>query len=135
VAPYFPGPDLDASITVTDLSGRVLATSSPPFDSPDVQGSMGASLSVQLPRGTFVITVDGAGNGLAGSAGESDYGSVGRYTLTASDGTTSVAPEPLNPTPSPSPTATDSSPSPSPTPTDSPSPTASDSRAPVRAPR
>jgi hypothetical protein len=134
VAPYFPGPDLDASITVTDLSGRVLATSSPPFDSSDVQGSVGASLSVQLPKGTYVITVDGAGNGLAGSAGESDYGSVGWYTLTASDGATAVAPEPLSPTPSPSPTATDPSPSPSPTPTDSPSPTASDSPSPSPSP-
>jgi hypothetical protein len=122
-APYWPGPNADLGLVVADGSGQVLASSAPVFAAGAVESSVAASITLVVPAGTYRIGVEGTGNGLPGSAGESDYGSLGWYTVTVTGGAT---PGP-DPSPSPSPT-----PSASPPPAVAPTPTAS---APVIAPQ
>ncbi|HSO04835.1 MAG TPA: Ig domain-containing protein, partial [Candidatus Limnocylindrales bacterium] len=57
-------------------------------------------------------SVEGAGNGIVGSAGESDYGSVGWYTLTASTTGTPTATPTGTATPTETATPTQTSPPP-----------------------
>lgn len=105
VAPHWPGPNLDTALTVRDSNGVLVASSSPVYDATTVQASVGASVAAAVAAGSYSVSVEGAGNGVVGSAGESDYGSVGWYTLTASM-TGAVTPPPTSTTPPTSETPT-----------------------------
>jgi hypothetical protein len=113
--PYLPGPNLDLSLTLADAQGRVVATSAPAFDVFSVKLTAGASVDVTVAAGTYTLSIDGTGNGIAGSAGESDYGSVGWYTLTVDGTAASPSPSASPTTESPAATPTQSTPPPSPT--------------------
>jgi hypothetical protein len=84
LAPVALGPDLDTRLRLVDASGAELAASAPATarggtGSPVLTG-MGAALSQSVGPGTYYLEVDGTG--LADPTyGYSDYGSVGRYTL------------------------------------------------------
>ncbi len=63
---------------------------------------MDASVSIPVASGTYVLRVDGVGNGSPVNGGWSDYDSLGQYTLTSS-GCPAATP---NASPTPSATAT-----------------------------
>ena len=44
VAPHWPGPNLDAAVTLRDSTGSVVATAGPAYDSTKVQASLGATV-------------------------------------------------------------------------------------------
>ncbi len=115
VAPHWPGPNLDAALTILDQSGGIVAMSVPGYDSANVPASIGASLAVAVAAGDYTIRVEGTGNGIPGSVGASDYGSVGWYSITA--GTTGTGTPPPTPTATPTPTVTPTPPTPTVTPT------------------
>ncbi len=112
--PNWPGPNLDLSVRVTQVDGTQVASSAPAFSILSVRATVGASLDIDVPPGTYVVSVDGTGNGIAGSPGESDYGSVGWYTLTVTEDAAPSPSESPNPGPSPS-----ESPNPAPSPSES----------------
>ena len=71
------GANLDASLSLSDANGVVLATSNPTT-------TLGAVLSVNLAKaGQYFVSVDGVGAGSL-STGYSDYGSLGQYQITGS---------------------------------------------------
>jgi hypothetical protein len=83
-----PGPNLDSRLRVLDAAGKVLASDNPPTSetSTGVVTGTGASVTLpQRPAGTLYLEVDGVGQGSMPSSGYSDYGSVGRYTLSVAD--------------------------------------------------
>ena len=87
VTPAPLGPDLDSRLRLLDASGAVLAVASPAAArggtwSPVVTG-LGASLTQALDPGTYYLEVDGVGLDHA-TQGYSDYGSVGRYSMSVS---------------------------------------------------
>jgi hypothetical protein len=87
-------PDLDIKLTVLDESGDVVATDDPASGgSGDVATGLSAGTGSTSGRGTFFLEVDGVGHGHPMTTGYTDYGSVGRYTLsvssTCTDGQTS----------------------------------------------
>jgi hypothetical protein len=88
-----PAPNLDASLTLLDSQGAVIATADDP-------NSLGATVTSKLPAGVYSLRVDGVGNAVP-SPGYSDYDSLGRYSITGSY--TPVAPPPTEPTPTPNP--------------------------------
>jgi len=69
-------PNLKLKLSLVDTSGLVLATSA-------AGTSMGATLSTSVTGGTYYLVVDGVGTGDALTA-YTDYGSVGRFTLSGS---------------------------------------------------
>lgn len=75
--------NLDIKLTLLDASGLVLASADPAASTVnyDVALGLGASVSAVVPGGSYYVQVDGVGFGLAASTGYSDYGSVGRFTL------------------------------------------------------
>ena len=81
------GPNLDARLRVLDATGTVLAGANPAVEQTaagDVSGT-GAAVSLpSRPAGSLYVEVDGVGQGSMPSSGYSDYGSVGRYTVTVS---------------------------------------------------
>jgi hypothetical protein len=97
-----PAPNLDASLTLLDSQGAVIATS----DDPD---SLAATVTSTLAAGVYSLRVDGVGNAVP-APGYSDYDSLGRYTITGSYAP--VPPPPTEPTPSPPPVTTDAPPPP-----------------------
>ena len=132
-APYWPGPDADLGLVVTDAAGQVVATAAPAFDATKVQSSVGATVQVVVPEGTYFVGVEGTGNGVTGSVGESDYGSLGWYTVTVSGAAPSTTPtasatptDTATATPTPTDTATAT-----PTPTDTVTPTPTDTVTPT----
>jgi hypothetical protein len=100
-APYWPGPNVDLAVTVTDATGAVVASAAPSYDATKVQASLSASVAVVVPEGTYSVAVEGIGNGIVGSAGEGDYGSAGWYTLTASSTNPYTPPPTQTPTSDP----------------------------------
>ncbi|HEX6886681.1 MAG TPA: hypothetical protein VF143_01135 [Candidatus Nanopelagicales bacterium] len=113
--PFWPGPNLDLGLTITDPAGTVIATEAPAFDAAAPAASLRASLTVSVPAGTYTIALEGTGNGIAGSAGASDDGSLGWYSLAVraqAPGSPSPSPSPSAPTPAAS-ASTSGSPSPS----------------------
>lgn len=94
VAPHWPGPNLDAGLTLRDSEGMVVAESAPAYSATAVRDSVGASITAAVMAGEYVISVEGTGNGVPGSAGVSDYGSLGWYTVTASTVAASEPPPP-----------------------------------------
>ena len=91
LAPASPSANLDASLTVADSSGAVIASSNP-------AGTGSPSISVVVAAGTFTLAVDGVGEGDL-TTGYSDYASSGRYVLSgsAAAGTPSPPPTPVAP--------------------------------------
>lgn len=69
--------NLDIALTLRDSSGAVVATANP-------ASLLGATLTASVGAGTFTIEVDGVGVGdptASPPTGYTDYGSLGRYTL------------------------------------------------------
>jgi hypothetical protein len=90
-------PDVDLSLTVTEpATGRVVATVNPASASGRGVAADGLGADYLLPAGptsTYLISVDGVGNGNPAVAGHySDYGSEGAYRLTV---VPAGAPQPL----------------------------------------
>lgn len=84
--PVAVNPNLDATLTLTDNTGAVLASSTP-------SAAMNASISANLPRaGVYYLKVSNTGSGTAQSTGFSTYGSRGYYRLTASYPATDATP-------------------------------------------
>lgn len=69
------GANLDIGLSLFSAAGSLLTSANP-------LGALGASLSMNLAAGTYYLSVDGVGQGDPASTGYSDYGSLGRYTLT-----------------------------------------------------
>ncbi len=102
--------NLDIKLTLLDSSGVVLASADPAASTVnyDVALGLGATVSAVVPGGSYYVQIDGVGYGLAASTGYSDYGSVGRFTLTgttpgpvATTTTTSTVPPATTTTTSP----------------------------------
>lgn len=88
VTPAVRSPNLDATVTLRDAAGTVLATVNP-------ADAVNASFSTTLPAaGTYVLAVQGSAKGDPLGSGYSTYGSLGQYALAA----TVYAPGSLPPT-------------------------------------
>ena len=77
VSPAALGANLDVRADLLDAAGNVIASSNP-------EGALAASLSLNLPAGTYYLRIDGAGVGNPSAnppTGYSDYGSIGQYTI------------------------------------------------------
>ena len=72
-APY--SPDLDIRAKLYNSAGTLIANSNPVDTLP-------AALSGSLAAGTYYLAVDGIGKGDPLTTGYSDYGSLGRYSVT-----------------------------------------------------
>jgi hypothetical protein len=87
------GPNLDVELLVTDADGTLLAVEDPLAAWPGCCGSavtgLGAEVVRDLAPGTYYARVRGVGAGDPSVDGYSDYGSLGRYTLSV---TTTHAP-------------------------------------------
>lgn len=83
---YTRGGDLDISMSVYDRNGALVANNDPADDTL-------AAVSANLPAGMYYLTVEGVG-----SANYSDYGSLGRYSIS---GTIPQASDTNPPTPNP----------------------------------
>ncbi len=79
--------NLDASATLYDSTGKVLATSNP-------TGSLYPSISTTLSAGTYYLAIQGVGEGTGSGSGYTNYGSLGRYQITGTvpAGATTQAP-------------------------------------------
>jgi hypothetical protein len=78
---------LDIMLTVSNGAGKVIKTSSPVSGytgQVPVSTGMNASVSIPDASGSYVLRVDGVGNGDPANGGWSDYDSLGQYTLSAS---------------------------------------------------
>lgn len=75
-APWPQDPDLDIQLDLVDSNGTVIESANP--------GGLGASITRNVPAGTYYVSVDGVGTGDPSNPNNySDYGSLGNYTLTA----------------------------------------------------
>jgi PKD repeat protein len=85
LAPY--SPDLDIQAKLYNSAGTLIATSNPVDTLP-------AALSGSLAAGTYFLAIDGVGKGDPLTTGYSDYGSLGRYTVsgTVPGSSTLIAP-------------------------------------------
>lgn len=82
-APSADAPNLDLRVVLADEDGELLADSDPAFVASKWPGCMGATITATLPtRGRYAIGISGVGNGLPGTDGATDYGSLGRYRVT-----------------------------------------------------
>ncbi len=83
------GANVDIALQLFDASGRLLASANP-------LAELNASLSVNLALpGTYYLSVKGAGKGAALSTGYSNYGSIGKYSISGSSALAPVAAAPL----------------------------------------
>ena len=76
------GPNLDVALSVLDSAGRVVGSANP--------SGLAANLQLSLTAGTYTVLVDGVGAGSPSTDGYSDYGSLGRYVLTGTLGSTTT---------------------------------------------
>ncbi len=85
VLPAATSPDLDVRASLVDGDGteRVVSQPASTFDSRTTAGGLGASLTVPASGDHWVVTVDGTGEGSWSAGGYDDYGSLGRYTISA----------------------------------------------------
>ena len=74
IDPFYRSPNLDVLANLYSATNTLLATSNP-------ANSLSASFNLNLAAGTYFVCVDGAGSGNALSTGYSDYGSLGRYSI------------------------------------------------------
>jgi PKD repeat protein len=73
--PAAVSPNLDIALSLYDGAGNLMTTANPT--------TLGASLSLSVPAGTYYAAVDGTGTGTAFTA-YTDYGSLGHFTLAGS---------------------------------------------------
>jgi PKD repeat protein len=71
-----PSANLNLSLSIVDANGLVLAQGA--------AAGLGANLSVPVTGGTYYIVVDGKGSANDPATGYTDYGSLGRFSLTGS---------------------------------------------------
>ena len=89
VVPAANGPALDASLALLRADGSVVATADPPTGDAAAGGTaavlsaMGASITMNLPAGSYVVLVQGVGWGDPLATGYTDYGSIGAYSIVA----------------------------------------------------
>ena len=90
-SPSAMSPNLDLEITLLNSAGTVVASADPPSSPVDYDSASGldASLSTVVAAGVYYVLIGGVGVGSPTSTGYSDYGSVGRYSVT---GTLTTAP-------------------------------------------
>lgn len=83
VSPAAVSPNLDIRAELRDASGTVVAWGDPLSGSSngDTATGLAASISVTVTAGTYTLWVDGVGAGNPLNTGYSDYGSVGRYSI------------------------------------------------------
>jgi hypothetical protein len=82
VEPAVAATNLDLALRLLSAEGATLATDDPVtvFARRDAADGLSARVATQAEPGTYYLEVGGVG--VAGPAGWSDYGSLGRYTLT-----------------------------------------------------
>ena len=73
--PAAVSPNLDIALSLYDGAGNLMTSSNP--------STLGASLSLSVPAGTYYAAVDGTGTGSAYTA-YTDYGSLGHFSLNGS---------------------------------------------------
>jgi hypothetical protein len=66
--------NLNVALVIRNSSNAVIANADP-------AGTMNASVSANLPAGTYFLCVDGVGNGDPVTGGYSDYSSIGEYSI------------------------------------------------------
>lgn len=74
----------DLRVDLLDAAGNLVAAADPATGATadQVANGMAAGLVAAVPAGTYYVRIDGVGFGDPTSTGYSDYGSVGRYTVT-----------------------------------------------------
>ncbi len=84
VDPLNPGGNLDVALGIYGEDGAELLLVDPlsTYVSSDSATGLAASTTLTVPPGTYLAKVDGVGAGSVSGTGYSDYGSLGRYTLT-----------------------------------------------------
>lgn len=89
VAPADFGANLDIALQLFDASGKLLASSNPLTE-------LGATISGTIAtQGTYYLSVKGTGAGSALATGYSNYGSIGRYSVTGTAALATVFAPPL----------------------------------------
>lgn len=89
VRPSAVSPNLDVGLWLLDGDGITIASALPPSSAsvnPDGASGLDAHIVATVDAGTYYLVVDGVGFGSPSDTGYSDYGSVGRYTVSASLG-------------------------------------------------
>ncbi|MFN3404158.1 MAG: fibronectin type III domain-containing protein [Cytophagaceae bacterium] len=79
--------NLDILAWITNASGATVATANP-------TNSLSATISVNVPAGTYYLHIDGTGNGDPLTTGYSDYSSLGLYTISGTIPTATVVNQP-----------------------------------------
>ncbi len=81
--PAAVGADLDIGLSLVNAAGTVVASANPAVATLDANSASGlnATITATVPAGIYRVVVDGLGSGTAAATGYSDYGSLGRYTL------------------------------------------------------
>jgi hypothetical protein len=84
VDPLNPGGNLDVALGIYGDDGAELRLVDPlsTYVSSDSATGLAAATTLTVPAGTYLAKVDGVGAGTVSATGYSDYGSLGRYTLT-----------------------------------------------------
>ena len=82
--PAGTSPNLDIRLRLLGADGVVLAAANPASgaNSNDVATGLSASFQATVPSGSYYVQADGVGALDPSTTGYSDYGSLGRYTLT-----------------------------------------------------
>lgn len=80
------GPNLDVKPEILNAAGAVVASADPPVAvvNSALASGLDASITQTLAAGNYFLRVQGIGWGNPGTTGYSDYGSLGRYTVSAS---------------------------------------------------
>lgn len=81
-----PSPNLNLSLALVDANGLVLAQ--------NTSVGLGAALSAPVSEGTYYLVVDGKGSAVDPAVGYTDYGSLGRFSLSAQWPAASVVNQP-----------------------------------------
>ena len=84
VDPVSAGGNLDVRLGVYNDDGSEVVLVDPlsTYVSSDSASGLSAATTLSLPAGTYLANVEGVGAGSVSGTGYSDYGSLGRYTLT-----------------------------------------------------
>ena len=100
-SPSTMSPNLDLKVTLLNSVGTVVASADPPSSPIDYDSASGldASVSTAVSAGVYYVLIEGVGVRSPTSTGYSDYGSVGRYSVTGTLTTaTTTAPTTTAPT-------------------------------------